>query len=136
MSKFLRVIESSLPSEDQTNHTLTSNSVLMDITDSIRNLDLKYFIKPKRPSNPAMTVDVEETGIVYVNNTPKFKITISLIKSEEAEDADVISGGIKSSTKYGPTARLAADGLAKAAAQRFKSAEQELISKKPKANII
>ena len=64
MSKFLRVIESSLPSEGQSNHTLTSNSVLMDITDSIRNLNLKYFIKPSRPSNPAMTGDVKEIGIV------------------------------------------------------------------------
>ena len=136
MSKFLRMVESSLPSEDQTNHTLTSNSVLMDITDSIRNLDLKYFIKPNRPSTPPMLGDVTETGIVYVNNTPKFKITITPIKSEEAEDADIISGGIKSSTKFGPAARLAADSLAKAAAVRFKGAEQELISKKPKANII
>lgn len=130
MSKFLRVIESSLPSEDQTNHTLTSNSVLMDITDSIREANLTYFI------GPAMTGDVEESGVVYVGKTPKFKITITPIKSEEAEDADIISGGIKSSTKFGPAARLAADSLAKAAAVRFKGAEQELISKKPKANII
>ena len=136
MSKFLRVIESSLPSEDQTNHTLTSNSILMDITDSIREANLKYSIKPDRPSKPPMEGDVKESGVVYVGKTPKFKITITPIKSEEAEDADVISGGIKSSTKFGPAARRAADELAKAAAVEFKRAQQELISKKPKANII
>jgi hypothetical protein len=91
MSKFLRVIESSLPSGDQTNHTLTSNSVLMDITDSIRSLNLKYFIKPNRPSKPPMSGDVKESGIVYVNDAPKFKITITPIKDEEGEDAEVIS---------------------------------------------
>jgi len=136
MSKFLRMIESSLPSEDQTNRTLTSNSVLMDITDSIRNLNLTYFIKPKRPSNPAMTGDVKETGIVYVNDTPKFKITITPIGSEDAEDADIIGGGIKTSTKYGPGARVAADKLAQTATRRFSDVEKELNSRKPKANII
>ena len=136
MRKFLRVLESNLPPEDQTNHTLTSNSILMDITDSIRNLNLKYFIKPSRPSKPATTGDVEEAGIIYANNTPKFKITITPIVSEDAEDSDIIGGGIKTSTKYGPGARIAADKLAQTATRRFSDVEKELNSRKPKANII
>ena len=136
MSKFLRMVESSLPSEDQTNRTLTSNSVLMDITDSIRNLNLTYFIKPNRPSKAPMTGDVKETGVVYVGDAPKFKITITPIGAEDAEDADIIGGGIKSSAKFGPAARQAADELARTAANRFNQITDELRLRKPKTNII
>jgi hypothetical protein len=83
-----------------------------------------------------MSGDVKEIGIVYVDGTPKFKITITPIRSEDAEDADIIGGGIKTSTKYGPTARLAADKLTQTATRRFNDVEKELNSRKPKANII
>lgn len=133
MNKFLRLVENNLPSPN----TKMSHGVLMDITDMIRsNSELGYFIKPLRSNSTQMEGDIKETGIIYVSDTPKFKITITPIASEDAEDADIIGGGIKTSVKYGPTARIAADKLANTAARRFSDVEKELNSRKPKTNII
>lgn len=133
MNKFLRLVEDNLPSPN----TKMAHGVLMDITDMAKNnSELGYFIKPERQKNPPMEGDSKETGVIYVGDTPKFKIIITPIVAEDAEDADIIGGGIKTSVKYGPTARLAADKLANTAARRFSDVEKELNSRKPKTNII
>lgn len=133
MNKFLRVVENNLPGPN----TKMSHGVLMDITDMVRNnSELGYFIKPERQKNPPMEGDTKETGIIYVENKPKFKITITPIVAEDAEDADIIGGGIKTSTQFGPVARKAADKLSQTAARRFGDVEKELASRKPKTNII
>ena len=137
MSKFLRMVESNLPTEGQSEHKIEALDVLMNIRTSLQELNSKFTIHTSQPENsPPVGVDVIRSAIMNINNTPKFKITITPIKSEEAEDADIIGGGIKTSTKYGPTARLAADKLTQTATRRFNDVEKELNSRKPKANII
>jgi len=142
MSKFLRMIESNLPTEGQDEYKIDAHHVLMNIRTSLQELDSKFTIGTSMPENSPQDGDVIRSAIMNINGIPRFKITVTPIeakapiKSEEAEDDDVIRSGIKSSTKYGPAAVGAANKVAIAATRRFNDAEKELNSKKPKANII
>lgn len=122
MNKFLRLVENNLP--DST--AKIPKDVLEDIKTLLEISKSKYSIE----------VNNLNSGIINIDNKPKFKITITPIVAEDAEDADIIGGGIKTSAKYGPTARVAADKLSQTAARRFNDVEKELASRKPKTNII
>ena len=98
MSKFLRMVESNLPTEGQSEHKIEAHDVLMNIHNSLQELNSKFTIHTSQPENsPSEGVDVIRSAIMNINGIPKFKITVTPIeakapiKDEEGEDAEVIS---------------------------------------------
>jgi hypothetical protein len=95
MSKFLRVLESNLPTEGQDE---LAHDVLMNIRTSLQELDSKFTIGTSMPENsPPDGVNVIWSAMMNINGIPRFKITVTPIeakapiKSEEAEDGAVVS---------------------------------------------
>lgn len=149
MSKFLRMIESSLPSEDQTTGAMSAEDVLNSIKAHIKT-DLGFFINPIRTAPSNIPVNAPYEGIIKFWNTPdaapeggttdRFKITITpikakiSIKSEEAEDGAVVSAaaeivskdpaqkGLKNQIQAG------AAGLARTAIEQMTKTKQRFAS--------
>lgn len=96
MSKFLRMVESNLPTEGQSEHKIEALDVLMNIHNSLQELNSKFTIGTSQSENsPPEGDDSIRSAIMNINGIPKFKITVTPIsveegKSEEGED-DIIS---------------------------------------------
>lgn len=116
MNKFLRLVEDNLP--DSTAKIPTD--VLEDIKNLLKDSKLKYSLEYNNYSN---------SGIITLNNMPKFKITITSIKDEEEDN--IISAA--ADIAKGPTrTRLSAAAAALAAEAERKMKETLLNLQKQK----